>query len=48
MEVTRDTLIIVAELWSLYLQQKITAADVETMLWLAGLEIERAGEECAS
>ena len=45
MDVTRDTLIIVADLWTSYLHRKITASDVETMLWLAGLEIERAVEE---
>ena len=41
MEVSRDTLTAVADLWTSYLQQKITASEVVTMLWLAGMEIER-------
>lgn len=41
MEVSRDTLTAVADLWTSYLQQKITASEVATMLWLAGMEIER-------
>lgn len=41
MEVSRDTLTAVADLWTSYLQQKITASEVATMLWLAGIEIER-------
>ena len=34
----------VADLWSYYLQQKVTATDVAVMLFLAGCEVER---ECA-
>lgn len=41
MEVSRDTLTAVADLWTSYLQQKITASEVATMLWLAGMEIKR-------
>ena len=36
MDVSRDTIKAVAELWSLYLKQKLTATDVAVMLFLAG------------
>ena len=36
MDVGREMLQAVAELWTCYLKQKITATDAETMLWLAG------------
>ncbi|MBQ6536820.1 MAG: hypothetical protein IJI40_08615 [Firmicutes bacterium] len=36
MDVSREMLQAVAELWTCYLKQKITATDAETMLWLAG------------
>ena len=42
MDVSRDTIKAVAELWTCYLKQKITATDAETMLWLAGLTIDQA------
>ena len=47
MEVSREMLQAVAELWTCYLQQKLTVTEVATMLWLGGMEIKRL-EECAS
>lgn len=41
MEISREVLTAVADLWTSYLQQKITASEVATMLWLAGIEMER-------
>lgn len=42
MEISREVLTAVADLWTIYLTQKVSAADVAVMLFLAGEEVSEA------
>ena len=42
MEISREVLTAVADLWAIYLMQKVSAADVAVMLFLAGEEVSEA------